>query len=134
MINTAKHVIGNTIPTHQIPLKDCLVSMLVDLLEEEPLVVAVIFLSAYTSFENAWYGQIFDKVVLDDHGASLVLAISFLVLTDCLRLGAQSPKSQRVVNDMVVQVHLKSVISDEHAAVNTKINGQCLRLCHPPWW
>ena len=79
--------------------------MLVDLLEEEPLEVAVVFLSAYTSFENTWYSEIFDEVVLDDHGASLVLGISFLVKADRLRLGAQSPKSQRVVNNMVVQIH-----------------------------
>ena len=108
VIDTAKHVISNTITANQILLKDRLVPSLVNLLEEEPLVVPVIFLSAYTSFENARYGQIFDEIVLDDHGAALVPAISFLVQTNRLRLGAQSPKRQRVVNNVVVQIHLKN--------------------------
>lgn len=56
MINTAKHVISNTIATNQILLKHRLVPLLVDLLKEEPLEVPVILLSAYTSFENAWDG------------------------------------------------------------------------------
>ena len=46
MIDTAEHIISNLATTNQIPLKDNLVPVLIDLLQKESLVVPIILLSA----------------------------------------------------------------------------------------
>ena len=107
MVDTAKHVISNLVAANQILLKNSLVPQLTDLLEEKPLEVPEIFLPACASLENTGYRQVVDKVVLNDHGASLILAVSLLVPTDDIRFGTQRPKSQCVVDNVVVQVYLE---------------------------
>lgn len=107
MVDTAKHVVSNLVAANQILLKNSLVPQLTDLFEEEPLEVSEILLPACASLENTGYRQIVDKVVLNDHGASLILAVSLLVPTDDIRFRTQRPKSQCVVDNVIVQVYLK---------------------------
>ena len=108
MVDTAKHVISNLVAANQILLENSLVPQLINLLEEEPLEVPKILLSACASLENTGHRQVVDKVVLNDHGASLILAIPLLVPTDDVRSGTQRPEGQCVVNNVIVQIYLKS--------------------------
>ena len=107
MVDTAKHVISNLVAANQILLKNRLVPQFTNLLEEKPLEVPEILLPACASFENTGYRQVVDKVALNDHGASLILAISLLVPTDDFRSGTQRPKGQCVVDNVIVQVYLE---------------------------
>ena len=87
MVDTAKHVISNLVAANQILLKNSLVPQLTNLLEKKPLEVPEILLPACASHENTGYTQVVDKVVLNHHGASLILAVSLLVPTDDIRFG-----------------------------------------------
>ena len=108
MVDTAKHVVSKIVAANQILLKNGIVPQLTNLLEEEALEVPEILLPACASLENTGYRQVVDKVVLNDHGASLILTVSLLVPTDDIRFGTQRPKGQCMVDNMVVQVYLET--------------------------
>ena len=107
MVDTAKNVISNLVAANQILLKDRFVPQLTNLLEKKSLEVPEILLPACASLENTGYRQVVDNIVLNDHRAPLILAVPLLVPTDDIRFGTQRPKSQCVVDNVVVQVYLE---------------------------
>ncbi len=92
MIDTAEHIIRDFITTNQVFLEYGLIAKFVYLFQKEALVIMIVLFPTQASLEDTGDGHILDQIALNDHRLSLVLRISFLVTSDDVRFGAQSPK------------------------------------------